>query len=245
MAVCSPAKKRYFSHRTRVIIRFFLNTEIYHCNAVKLKLRTLQHKEALMSETKKLFVVSDVHGYLPPLREALGEAGFDRNDASHVFICCGDLFDPQNDNEALCSFVAGLERKILILGDREEALSQAPDLSDALKTLIRGMKNCFETEKYLFVHGWIPSEGDFRTADAEDWHRARTVGWNECYGENTDLPEKTIVCGHIPTRLAYAFAPDWDLSDHGIYEGNGVIAVNGGVEACGRINVLVLEDIFI
>ena len=192
-----------------------------------------------MPEIKKLFVVSDVHGYLSPLRAALASAGFDEKDPSHIFVCCGDLFDKNNPNEALVDFVSGLQRKILILGDREEAL---PESSENLRSLLSAMQNYYETERYLFVHGWIPSEADFRTADTEAWHRARTVGWNESYGENTVLPEKTIVCGHIPTRAAYAFAPDWDLSDSGIYYGDGVIAVNGGVESCGKINVLILAE---
>ena len=194
-----------------------------------------------MSEIKKLFVVSDVHGYLSPLQAALATVGFDENDPSHMFVCCGDLFDKDNLNEALLDFISGLQRKILILGDREESLSESEEIPEALRTLIRSMRNYYETEHYLFIHGWIPSEADFHTADTEAWCHARTVGWNESYGENTVLPEKTIVCGHIPTRLAYTFAPSWDLSDNGIYYGDGVIAVNGGVESCGKINVLVLE----
>ena len=194
-----------------------------------------------MCKTKKLFVVSDVHGYLPPLQAALASAGFDENDPSHIFVCCGDLFDKDNLNKALLDYVSGLQRKLLILGDREDALSESSEIPEGLRELIRNMQNYYETERYLFVHGWIPSEENFRTADTEAWRRAHTVGWHESYGENNVLPEKTIVCGHIPTRLAYTFAPDWDLSDSGIYNENGVIAVNGGVESCGKINVLILE----
>ena len=198
-----------------------------------------------MSEIKKLFVVSDVHGYLAPLQAALAESGFDPNDDSHIFICCGDLFDEENPNDDLVCFIEELKRKILILGDREEALRKIPTLSQDLCALIENMRDYYETEHHLFVHGWVPTEEDFHSADEDAWNRARKIGWHECYGENDILPEKTIVCGHIPTRLAYTFAPDWDLSDSGIYEGNGVIAVNGGVEGCGKINVLILEEVCI
>ena len=194
-----------------------------------------------MAETKKLFVVSDVHGYLSPLQAALASAGFDKNDPAHIFICCGDLFDKDNLSEEFLDFISGLQHKILILGDREEALSESEGISEALRALIQDMRNYYETENYLFVHGWIPSETDFRTADTTAWCCARMVGWHESYGENTVLPQKTIICGHIPSRLAYTFAPDWNLSDSGIYYGDGMIAVNGGVESCGKINVLVLE----
>lgn len=194
-----------------------------------------------MCKAKKLFVVSDIHGYLPPLQAALASAGFDKNDPSHIFVCCGDLFDKDNLNKALLDYISGLQRKILILGDREDALSEISEIPESLRTTIRNMKDYYETERYLFVHGWIP-KGDFRAADEQSWCHARTVGWHESYGENTDFPEKTIVCGHIPTRLAYTFAPDWDFSDSGIYYGDGVIAVNGGVESCGKINMLILEE---
>jgi hypothetical protein len=194
-----------------------------------------------MCKAKKLFVVSDIHGYLPPLKAALASAGFDENNPSHIFVCCGDLFDKDNLNEALLDYISGLQHKILILGDREDVLSDTSEIPESLRTLIHHMQNYYETENALFVHGWIP-KGDFRTADEQSWRRARTVGWHESYGENTDFPEKTIVCGHIPTRLAYTFAPDWDLSDSGIYYGDGVIAVNGGVESCGKINVLILKE---
>ena len=194
-----------------------------------------------MCKAKKLFVVSDIHGYLPPLKAALASAGFDENNPLHTFICCGDLFDKDNLNEALLDYISGLQRKILILGDREDVLSDTAEIPESLRTLIHHMQNYYETENALFGHGWIP-KGDFRTADEQSWRRARTVGWHEYYGENTDFPTKTIVCGHIPTRLAYTFAPDWDLSDSGIYYGDGVIAVNGGVESCGKINVLILKE---
>ena len=196
-----------------------------------------------MEAIKKLFVVSDVHGYIAQLKTALEAVGFDENNPTHVFVCCGDLFDKDNLNDALCNFIKGFKQKVLILGDREEALSENPEISEALRALIGDMKNYYETTRYLFVHGWIPPQEDFRTSDMDSWHRARTVGWHECYGENTVLPEKTIVCGHIPTRVAYAFAWDRDLSDSDIYYGDGVIAVNGGVESAGKINVLVLNEI--
>ena len=103
-----------------------------------------------MAETKKLFVVSDVHGYLSPLQAALASAGFDKNDPAHIFICCGDLFDKDNLSEEFLDFISGLQHKILILGDREEALSESEGISEALRALIQDMRNYYETENYLF-----------------------------------------------------------------------------------------------
>ena len=195
-----------------------------------------------MPKNKKLFVVSDVHGYLAPLQKALAESGFDPNDDSHTFICCGDLFDEENQNDELVRFIEELKHKILILGDREEELRKIPALSQDLCALIDNMRDYYETENYVFVHGWVPTECYFHYANEDAWTRVRKLGWHEFYGENDEILEKTMVCGHIPTRLAYAFAPDRDLSDSGIYYGNGVIAIDGGVEGCGKINVLILEE---
>ena len=193
-----------------------------------------------MTETKKIFVVSDVRGCLETLRTALFEADFDINSDSHVLVCCGDLFDENGDNDALCEFLDGVKNKILILGDTDEDLRKRADLPQKMQAILSVMKNYLETERYVFVHGWIPERSDFANETA--WQKTRAVGWNEFYGENTTLPEKTIVCGHIPTRAAYAFADDWNLSDSGIYRGESMIAIRSGAEAWGKINVLVLEE---
>ena len=46
-------------------------------------------------ETKKIFAVSDIHGFYTQLREALDKAGFDSENENHLFVCCGDCFDKQ------------------------------------------------------------------------------------------------------------------------------------------------------
>ena len=56
------------------------------------------------------------------------------------------------------------------------------------------------------------------------------------------IPEKTIVCGHRPTRLAYTFDPSRELADSGIYYGENMIAIDAGTIRSGRVNVLVIED---
>jgi len=42
---------------------------------------------------KKLFVLSDIHGYYNEMKAALDEAGFNPNNESHWLIACGDYFD--------------------------------------------------------------------------------------------------------------------------------------------------------
>lgn len=74
--------------------------------------------------SKKLFVVSDVHGHYTKMIKALADAGFDENNEEHFFLSCGDLFDRGSENLLVYNFVRSLERKILIKGNHEQRLSE-------------------------------------------------------------------------------------------------------------------------
>lgn len=73
----------------------------------------------------KLFVTADVHGHYTELMKALNEAGFDKDNPSHYFVSCGDLFDRGTENIEMYQFVKGLRRKFLIKGNHEEDLYNA------------------------------------------------------------------------------------------------------------------------
>lgn len=77
-----------------------------------------------MQETKKYFVVADVHGFFNELQRALDEAGFSVDNENHVLISCGDLFDRGKKNKECLKFVMSLpkERRILIRGNHEDLL---------------------------------------------------------------------------------------------------------------------------
>jgi serine/threonine protein phosphatase 1 len=72
----------------------------------------------------KLFVVSDVHSYFEPLKEALAEVGFDPNNEDHWLVSCGDAFDRGPDSGLLWQFLMSLERKILIKGNHDLLLDE-------------------------------------------------------------------------------------------------------------------------
>jgi hypothetical protein len=67
----------------------------------------------------KLFIVSDVHSFLTPLKEALDEAGFDPNNEEHWLVSCGDLFDRGPESKELLHYIMSLDRKILIRGNHD------------------------------------------------------------------------------------------------------------------------------
>ncbi len=81
-----------------------------------------------------LFVVSDVHGHYTELIEALNKAGFDKDNPSHYFVSCGDLFDRGTENVRVYEFVKGLRRKFLIKGNHEDLLYSALERGYLTKT---------------------------------------------------------------------------------------------------------------
>ena len=81
----------------------------------------------------KYFVVSDVHGFLNELMEALNENGFDVNNPEHKLIVCGDLFDRGPQAVELFEFVKSLGDKFIYVRGNHEDL-----LFDCYKELLSG-----------------------------------------------------------------------------------------------------------
>ena len=121
---------------------------------------------------------------------------------------------------------------------------------DELLMFITDMRDYYETEGYIFTHGWLPIiiDGrmprlveDFRDASESEWIEARLLGWHEVFAAGAVLDGKTIVCGHRPARLGYLFddTRERDLCEP--FFGEGVIAIDAGTVRSGVVNVLVIE----
>ena len=67
----------------------------------------------------KFFVISDVHSFYTPMKEALDAAGFDPDDEDHWLISCGDNFDRGSESVEVLRYLRRLQRKILIKGNHE------------------------------------------------------------------------------------------------------------------------------
>ena len=131
--------------------------------------------------------------------------------------------------------------------------------------------NYFETENYIFVHSWIPTNVKFEGESKpwyqqgktltwmEDWRNANDVEWEEAMWGNPfaraeqDLnkTDKILCVGHWHCSVGWAneegrseFGEDvkWDIYKD---EKHNVIFLDKCTAHTGHVNVLVIEDEFI
>ncbi len=130
-----------------------------------------------------------------------------------------------------------------------------------IQTIIPQMLDYYETEHYIFTHGWIPcvldeSEnkgtkyvpiGDWRNADEDLWKKARWINGMEAAHHGVVEKGKTIVCGHWHCSFGHAHYEDDggefdNKPNFNPYYGKGIIAVDACTPVSKRINCIVLED---
>lgn len=124
----------------------------------------------------------------------------------------------------------------------------------------------FETQNYIFVHGFIPVINDdnlpsyyrrhrkysydsnWRNASERAWKDARWLNGVELVNRGL-VPDKTVVCGHW--HCSYGHSIDDGTSEFGEdanfkpYYGNKIIAIDACTAHTHMVNVLVLEDEFL
>lgn len=121
--------------------------------------------------------------------------------------------------------------------------------------IIPAARNWFETERFVFVHGWIPCifkagryyefDPDWRNATAQNWYQARW--YNGMDASQTCLEKKTVVCGHWHSSYGHwryqnkgtEFGADADFTP---YVADGIIALDACTAYSGIINVYIIED---
>lgn len=136
------------------------------------------------------------------------------------------------------------------------------------KPFFNSMVNYFETENYVFCHGFIPvncndgllmyykrhlkfsKKEDWRYAHQREWDDAMWLNGMEMVMDGFGI-EKCIVVGHYHTSWGHAiqdktfneFGEGADFSP--FYYEDKLIAIDGCTAHTGKVNVLVLEDEFI
>lgn len=129
-----------------------------------------------------------------------------------------------------------------------------------IKKILPKMVNYYETNNYIFVHGWIPCDAfgsgkmtryiyncNWRMVDEDCWNRARWYNGMEAARQGVVEPNKTIVCGHWHTSYGHSkieglgqeFGP---LADFSPYVAKGIIALDACTTLTGKVNCYVIED---
>lgn len=129
--------------------------------------------------------------------------------------------------------------------------------SDYFTKLLPNSVDYYETDNYVFVHGWIPTKNircklkyrdDWRTASKEDWNFARwDCGMDVAVFNGIIEPNKTVVCGHYHTSYGHSiyehkcseFGEDADFSP---FYADGIIAIDGCTAVSSKVNCIVIDD---
>ncbi len=151
--------------------------------------------------------------------------------------------------------------------DKETAIRYPRELvarvmhSTYYKELLPVTVDYFETEKYIFVHGFIPSresgrgpfkwysyDPEWREAEYDGWRAARWYnGMSLCSTFGVKEAGKTIVCGHYHTSYGHSRVKnrcsEWgDDAIFDIYRDDGIIAIDASTANTGMMNCLVFEE---
>ena len=122
--------------------------------------------------------------------------------------------------------------------------------------------NYYETEKYIFVHGYIPIGYDSEEFDQcylptwrddfSDWSSARWLNGMSMWRKGIKEPNKTIICGHWHSSYGHSIidnnGPEFKkdsqdnlISIHTPFYGDGIIAIDACTAYSGFVNCIKLE----
>ena len=134
--------------------------------------------------------------------------------------------------------------------------------------IMPAMRDYFETEHYIFVHGWIPCikehptfiqqngktrrvnhysyTGDWRNADPEWWCDARWINGMEAF-HTVYENGKTIVCGHWHASYGHSTLENKGsefgaTADFTPFYGSGIIALDACTSRSRFVNCIAIEE---
>ena len=133
--------------------------------------------------------------------------------------------------------------------------------SDFYKKLLPEAVDFYETDNYVFVHGWIPCritgyrpfyefkyDPDWRFASYESRKRSRWVNGIELACKKGILePRKTVVCGHFHASYGHAVIDGkgtefHEGADFSPFYADGIIAIDACTAFSHKVNCIVIED---
>ena len=127
--------------------------------------------------------------------------------------------------------------------------------NEELKKYYKNLTYFYETDKYIFLHGYIPViNGGISVRYDPDWRKAsdavfEEAAWQngyEMYRQGIREEGKTIVCGHIHTSYGHHFLHHegeefGEGMNSSIFYEDGMIGLDACTAYTHRVNVLVLE----
>lgn len=133
--------------------------------------------------------------------------------------------------------------------------------SPFIRKIIPKMVDYFETDNYIFVHGWIPCvetryrgeektykrQKNWRKATKREWEKARWYNGMAAHACGAYEEGKTIVCGHFHTAWGHSVI-DGKGSTSGSkaiytpYYKDGIIAIDGCTAYTKKVNCIIIED---
>lgn len=137
-----------------------------------------------------------------------------------------------------------------------EKFLQSPYISK----IILAMKNYYETEHYIFVHGWIPCNSlrlssvhtdyiyldNWRNASEDAWKNSRWINGMEAANGGVVESGKTIFCGHWHVSFGHAHyegkGGEFDNPDFSPYIADGIIAIDACTAFSKKVNCVVVDD---
>ena len=115
--------------------------------------------------------------------------------------------------------------------------------------------NYYETDKYVFVHGWIPIDEDnnqydsnWRNAERYRWEISRWTSPVEMYKREIYEPNKIIVCGHHYCSMLWRehcperFSEFGENANFEPFITDKMIALDACTAYTHKVNIVVLED---
>lgn len=118
--------------------------------------------------------------------------------------------------------------KYSVFNDKVD-FSGKTSMVNRISEFVGEMRDYFETEHYIFLHGWLPNENG-RNASKRQWYISRWTWWLKGIDMTGNKETKTIVCGHFPTLNSEILFDD------------GFIAIDAGTDSRKKVNVLVIDD---
>lgn len=124
--------------------------------------------------------------------------------------CC--LYhDVYNGTVSTASFLSNM----IVKDETQEEMLEKVNNNELWKTYINSCIDFAETDRYIFVHGWIPYGDDWRSLPSKEWKYARWLNGMSKWKSTKNITEgKTIFCGHFHTSWGHCYlhndGPEWD-----------------------------------